>query len=47
MSYLLLGRTLSDSDVHLCGVAAIFLATKIEDIIHISLSEIVEKVAHD
>jgi hypothetical protein len=39
-------RTLKESDVHLFGIAAMFLATKQEDISHISLDDIVEKVGH-
>lgn len=40
-------RVLKESDVHLFGMAAIFLATKQEDISHISLDDIVEKVGHN
>jgi len=37
---------LKESDVHLFGIAAMFLATKQEDISHISLDDIVEKIGH-
>jgi len=37
---------LNDADVHLYGIAAMFLATKQEDITHILLEDIVEKIGH-
>ncbi|EAS06644.3 amine-terminal domain cyclin (macronuclear) [Tetrahymena thermophila SB210] len=40
-------KKLVESDVHLFGIAAMFLATKQEDISHISLDDIVEKVGHN
>lgn len=33
-------------DLHLLGVASIFIATKIEDIYHLSLSEMRNKISH-
>lgn len=39
-------RMLKESDVHLFGIASMFLATKQEDISHISLEDIVEKIGH-
>ncbi|KAL4429506.1 hypothetical protein ABPG74_014281 [Tetrahymena malaccensis] len=40
-------KKLVESDVHLFGIASMFLATKQEDISHISLDDIVEKVGHN
>jgi len=39
-------RRLLDSDLHLVGVASIFLASKLEDVYHIVLDDIYSKVAH-
>ena len=39
-------RRLFDSDLHLIGVACIFLASKLEDVYHIVLDDIYHKVAH-
>lgn len=38
--------TVSDSDVHIIGVAAMFIASKYEDIYHISLNEIYKDVVY-
>ena len=38
---------LKDNDVHLSGVAAMFLATKYEDIYHIPLRDFLSRVAHN
>lgn len=42
-----LHRILKDTDVHLSGVAAMFLATKYEDIYHIPLRDFLTRVAHN
>lgn len=36
-----------DQDLHLIGVACMFLATKIEDIYHIPLGDFVTRIAHN
>ena len=40
-------KLLYDSDIHLLGIACIFLATKIEDIYHIDMNTMVNNVAHN
>jgi cyclin B len=42
-----LKRVLKDNDVHLSGVASMFLATKYEDIYHIPLRDFLTRVAHN
>eukprot|EP01016_Furgasonia_blochmanni_P045574 TRINITY_DN6448_c0_g1_i16.p1 TRINITY_DN6448_c0_g1~~TRINITY_DN6448_c0_g1_i16.p1 ORF type:complete len:592 (-),score=159.20 TRINITY_DN6448_c0_g1_i16:147-1862(-) len=39
-------RRLRDSDVHLLGVVCMFMASKYEDVYHITLNDFVERVAH-
>jgi cyclin B len=36
-----------DADLHLIGVACMFIATKIEDVYHIPLSDFIKRVAHN
>ena len=40
-------RKLQDSDVHLSGIVAMFLASKYEDIYHIPLAELVSYVGYN
>eukprot|EP01017_Pseudomicrothorax_dubius_P017209 TRINITY_DN19505_c0_g1_i1.p1 TRINITY_DN19505_c0_g1~~TRINITY_DN19505_c0_g1_i1.p1 ORF type:complete len:306 (+),score=48.12 TRINITY_DN19505_c0_g1_i1:196-1113(+) len=39
-------RRLRDADVHLSGIAAMFIASKYEDVYHIPLRDFVDRVAH-
>lgn len=40
-------RVYGDSDLHLIGVGCIFIASKIEDVLHIPLEDIVKRVSHN
>ena len=40
-------KKLKDKDVHLIGIGSMFIATKIEDIYHIDLKSMVERVGHN
>jgi len=39
-------RTLKDSDVHLSGIACMFIASKFDDIYHIPLHDFISRVGH-
>jgi hypothetical protein len=40
-------KRIGDNDVHLSGVAAMFLASKYDDVYHIPLKDFVSRVSHD
>jgi hypothetical protein len=40
------GRVLTDNDIHLVGIGAMYIASKYEDIYYINLREFHEKVGH-
>jgi len=39
-------KVLKDADVHLSGIAAMFIASKFDDIYHIPLLDFIERVGH-
>lgn len=39
-------RVLTDNDIHLVGIGAMYIASKYEDIYFINLKEFYEKVGH-
>ena len=39
-------KELKDSDVHLGGIACVYIASKINDIFHIPMDNIYERVGH-
>jgi len=46
-SYFKANKTvLTDADVHLSGIAAMFIASKFDDIYHIPLMDFIERVGH-
>jgi cyclin B len=40
-------RVYQDCDLHLIGVGSMFLASKIEDIYHVPLQDMVKRVSHN
>lgn len=40
-------KVVEDQDIHLVGIACMFIASKYEDIYHIPLVDFVERIAHN
>jgi hypothetical protein len=40
-------QVLCDNDVHITGIVSMFLSSKYEDVIHITLQDMVNKVGHN
>jgi Cyclin, N-terminal domain len=40
-------RVYGESDLHLIGIGAMFIASKIEDVYHIPMNDMVRRVAHN
>lgn len=38
---------ISNKDIHLIGITSLFIASKFEDIYHITLKDIVNEVSHN